>query len=136
MSKQFRWAVFFLSASLFAASLAFPAFVCQQGRVSWKGYEVLMLGWLGVIGFDPRWWANLALLLVWSWLLAAGKSSFPSKSVLFCAVAAITTLLIPPPLGCPGMDTPTAAIGIALGGYLWASALLLVVIGIVSQRVV
>ena len=120
---------YFLSASvvLFAASLTQPAFVCQ-GK-SWLGYEVLMLGWLAVLGLDPRWWANLALQFVWRWLFCGSAKPVPKLPIIFIGLAALSAPMLPSGIGCPGMDSPTAAKGLAIGGALWVASLSVAFVG-------
>ncbi len=136
MTLKIRPAHVFLlvSMGLFALSLTQPVFVCHYKGLSWKGLEVLVLGWLALISLDPRWFANAALAYLWWWLLGPAARPFPLKSSVFILLAALSAPLIPSPVGCPGMDTPTAASALAAGGYLWSAALVVAVIGAFVAR--
>jgi restriction system protein len=129
MRTPLRIAVAAVSVAAFVAACFQPAFLCQHGGRSWAGYEVLAIGWLGVVGFDPRWWANVCLVLLWRWLLLDKPRGFPRVSFSLCLLVAPSALVLNSPIGCPGMDTPTPAIGPAAGSYLWAAALLVAAIG-------
>ena len=131
MKKPLSYIFLFISLALYICCLFQPAFTCQNGRASWVGYEVLFLGWLGLIGLDPRWLANIGVMLIWLKLSSPSINvpllKFISPFILICATS---SLVLFSPIGCPGMDTPTAVSGLALGGYLWVVALLLALFGL------
>ena len=52
-----------IASGAYLASLPLPAFTCATGR-SFLGYEVLLLGYAGLLTLDPRWFANLGVLLI------------------------------------------------------------------------
>ncbi len=126
MKQSLRYTFLLVCLVLYICCLFQPAFTCQNDRAGWLGYEVLFLGWLGLLSLDPRWFANIGLLLVWLKLLSPSTEvpllKFISPFILICAISALVFFS---PIGCPGMDTPTAVSGLALGGYLWVVTLLL-----------
>lgn len=105
---------------LFAASLALPAFVCPMGVVGYRGYHVLATGWAGLLGLDPRWFANIGfLVLVARSLVAPGKLPWVAG-----ATALLAVLSIAPAGGCPAPGgAPAMSAGLAIGGWLWVAAM-------------
>lgn len=124
MKILFRYFFLLVSLALYVGCLFQPAFTCQNGQVGRLGYEVLVLGWLGLIGLDPRWLANIGLALIWLKLLSPTIEVPLLKFILpFIFICAISALVLNSPFACPGMDTPTATSGLTLGGYLWIGAI-------------
>jgi hypothetical protein len=132
MNVRSQYVALALSVVLYLASLTQPVYICRFDKPSWLGYEVFMMGWLALIGLDPRWWANVALIFIWWWLLRPLRE-FPMKSIFFSSLCVLTAPL-PSPIGCPGMDTPTAAVALTVGGYLWSASLLIAVMSAVALR--
>jgi len=48
-----------LCISLYAWSLALPAFLFDGYPANLDGAQVLLMGWLGILVLDPRWLANV-----------------------------------------------------------------------------
>jgi hypothetical protein len=104
---------------LFLCSLFLPVFLCASK--SFIGYEVLAMGWMGVLGLDPRWFANIGfILLIWRSMHSQNAAPW---LIAVTAVFAIASLL--PAAGCaaPG-GAPGTSKGLALGGYVWLAAML------------
>jgi len=121
-----------ISILLYAASLSQPVFTCHQP--SSRGYETLLLGWAGLFVLEPRWLANLTLLPVWWYLLRFPSRPLPTRALVITALLAISVPLWISPVGCPGVDTPTAALGLALGAYLWLIAIAAAVVAALSAK--
>src|SRR3954466_12385229 len=54
--------IFYGAALVYAASLYFPVWSVERNTPI-MGYEALMMGWLALIIFDPRWFCNIVVLL-------------------------------------------------------------------------
>ncbi len=124
---KIKYFIIGVSCALYVASLFQPAFICI--KESALGYQILMFGWLGVFALDPRWFANFAFFYVIYCHYAKINSkktntTLGELSVIFMVIVGATTLFIFNPLGCPGLDTPTAVKGLDIGGYLWVASLL------------
>jgi hypothetical protein len=132
MKVRSRHVALAFSVVIYLASLTQPVYVCRFDKPSWLGYEVLMMGWLALAGLDPRWWANLALIFIWCWLLRL-RQDFPMKSIIIVGLCALTAPF-PSPIGCPGMDTPTSAVALTVGGYLWSASLLITALSALALR--
>jgi hypothetical protein len=107
---------------LYGASLLLPAFSCVHTK-SFPGYGVLAFGYMGLLALDPRWFANIgfALLLI---------ATLRSKPAVRPGVGGVTAMLalfsFAGAAGCEGGGgAPEVSTGLALGGYLWVSALAL-----------
>ena len=123
MPRHVALGVVLVAVALYAASLFLPAFACPR-TAGFLGYEVLLIGWLGVVGLDPRWFANSAFV----WVVVATLSSKADRPPLWViGVAALLALFsFAPSAGCAGGGgAPESSTGLALGGYLWVSALAL-----------
>lgn len=131
MKSSIRYTILLVSLALYIYSLFQPAFTCKNDRTGWLGYEVLFFGWLGLLSLDPRWFANIGLLLAWfKFLSPTAKVPLLELVSPFILLSAITALVLFNPIGCPGVDTPTAVSGLALGGYLWVAANLVTFCGL------
>ncbi|WP_331352963.1 hypothetical protein [Cellvibrio sp. UBA7671] len=114
--------IIIFSLMLFAISMWLPAFECT--RDSLKGYEVLISGWLGIIGLDPRWYANvLYAYVIFRSLINKNYTPSTISSALLVS-AAIASFVFISPLACPAMDTMSPSKGLAVGGKVWCSALI------------
>jgi hypothetical protein len=108
-----------LSVITFLTALCFDAFVCR-GK-TYLGYEVLSIGWAGVIGLDPRWFANVGFLV----LVHRSWSARGANLVLWATVL-LAFLSFLPAAACPvSGGSLDMSKGLALGGILWVLALLL-----------
>ena len=103
---------------LFGASLSQPAFTCTAK--SFMGYEVLMMGWMGLLGADPRWFANTGFFFLL--YRTVFQSRLAPGAILVTGLLAVLSFL--PAAGCaaPG-GAPGTSTGLAIGGYLWVVAL-------------
>lgn len=120
------------SEFFFALSLFFPAFQCH--RPSWLGYEILFLGYMGILALDPRWLANIFIIFIWIWLAQPSIKAPPKKMSVLLIACGVSAPLYPSHVGCPGMDTPTAATGLALGGYFWAASLVVAAAAVLFHK--
>lgn len=106
---------------VYTASLFLPAFTCAHTK-SFSGYGVLMIGFMGVLGLDPRWFGNVGFVLL---LIASLKSNPLQRPGIMVATAAFALVSFAPAAGCEGGGgAPEVSTGLAIGGYLWVVALL------------
>ena len=120
LNRLIAWA----ALATFLLSLSLPAFECSSKSL--VGYEVLVMGWAGLLGLDPRWLANigLAVLLVRTML---GK---PIKLWITITTGLLAVASLAPAAGCPAPGgAPAMSSGLASGGYLWVGAILLASLG-------
>lgn len=110
-----------ISLVLFALSLTQPVFICYGA--SYLGYEVLMIGWLGIPLLEPRWIANLFYFYI-IFKVTFSDNKQPQFSAIVLIITAFTTLTIPAG-GCPITGGVDMSRGLRLGGYLWVASLLL-----------
>jgi hypothetical protein len=120
MQKHLSPLLALLAVGLFITSLFQPAFTCSSK--SFTGLEVLVMGWAGLLGLDPRWFANIGFFVL------VYRSVFGERKVVPVAIGAVALLALAsfaPAAGCaapggaPGMST-----GLALGGFVWLAAML------------
>jgi hypothetical protein len=110
-----------LGIGLYAVSLSLPAFSCATGK-SFMGYEVLAMGWAGLITLDPRWFANAGFWMLLYRSVATSRDIAPGAMGI-AVVLGLASLL--PAAGCavPG-GAPGVSSGLAAGGYLWVASLI------------
>jgi hypothetical protein len=107
---------------LYAASLALPVFTCQHTK-SFLGYGVLLVGYMGLLALDPRWFANLGFALL---VIASLKSNPVVRPGVIGVTALLALFSFAGAAGCEGGGgAPEVSTGLALGGYLWVAALAL-----------
>lgn len=134
-SLGLRRLVLIISMASFVLCLHQPAFVCEHKEYpSYSGYEVLALGWIAALGFEPRWFANLFLLKVWRWLLLPSRYAFPRYSIVFIIASAVSAHILTGGMGCYGQDSLTSVVGLDTGGYLWTFALIVATVGAIGVR--
>jgi len=120
-----------ISLVLFALSLTQQVFKCYSS--GYLGYEVLMVGWAGILFLEPRWLANLFYFYVVIKVLSP-KSIQPKTSAVILLIAAFTSLVIPAG-GCPTTGGVNMTQGLKLGGYLWVVALALLAFSALIEKV-
>jgi hypothetical protein len=107
----------------YAASLFLRAFTCANSA-GFPGYIVLAVGYMGLLTLDPRWFGNIGFaVLLFSTLKPTPRSR--SGLVAGTALLAFASFLAAPACGGAG-GAPDISTGLALGGYLWMSSLLMV----------
>lgn len=115
-----------LALAGYGASLFTRPFACVNGEGMW-GYEVLMSGWFGLLGLDPRWYANPVAL----WLACCAWFGWRGRFTPYLALLAIGLALasVLPAIGCAG-DPGSMAMsrGLRPGGILWVVSVVLVAI--------
>lgn len=113
-----------LALAGYGASLFTRPFACVSGEGMW-GYEVLMSGWVGLLGLDPRWYANPAMLWMACCAWFGWRSWFTLSGAVLCIVLAAAAVLPAP--GCAGGPGSLAmSRGLQVGGYLWMVSVVLV----------
>ncbi|SFG85026.1 hypothetical protein SAMN05518865_12055 [Duganella sp. CF458] len=115
-----RYLIVVVSVSAYASSLLMPAFLCRSN--SMLGFQVLLMGWIAVIGLQPAWFANI-LYFIMTYRLVRGTNT---RNLLLPGAAsflAIAGLAGGP--GC-GPDIANISLGLSAGGYLWIGAILVV----------
>ncbi|HTE42324.1 MAG TPA: hypothetical protein VK629_15990, partial [Steroidobacteraceae bacterium] len=53
-----------IGLGLYLVSMCLPTFRCHNGVNEGPGFLVLLMGWLGLITYDPRWLANLLFFVM------------------------------------------------------------------------
>jgi len=102
-----------------------PAFTCGSGDSSFPGYMVLTIGYAGLLGLDPRWFAN-PIYWVITWHLLAGKVKKQSAMPIIALALSVPAIFIHA-AGCKGGGgAPGLTTGLAVGGYLWVTAIAIV----------
>jgi hypothetical protein len=108
--------------AMYASSLFLPAFTCSSTK-SYLGYEVLSIGYMGLLGLDPRWFGNIGFVILFYGCFAK-KAKFRPVIALVTGLLAIGSFI--PALGCSGLDTPNLSTTLGVGGVLWVASLLIV----------
>ena len=108
---------------LYAASLFLPAFTCAHAK-SFPGYTVLAIGFMGLLGLDPRWLGNVGFVLL---LIASLKADSNRRPIVATVTAALAVASFAQAAGCEGGGggAPGVSTALAVGGYLWVASLLL-----------
>ena len=114
MNRKFDYLLLVISIVFFVISLTQFVFICKDHSISLRGYQVLIMGWLGIAGFDPRWFANCSLFYLWRCILAEPKKAFPKKTILFVGATVISLFVVPGRVACQG-----AAWTLDAGGFFW-----------------
>lgn len=102
---------------LYAASLLLPAYhKCGDSDVA--GYAILLMGWLGLINFDPRWFSNfLFIIIIFHLSVESIRKNLIYPYIL--STMALSCIVIRP-------GPCQARSSLAIGGYLWVAAMLIV----------
>jgi hypothetical protein len=111
-----------LAIALYATSLFLPSFTCPRNK-SYLGYEVLSIGYMGLLGLDPRWFGNVGFVILLYGCFAK-KAKFRPAIALFTGLFAAASFI--PALGCPSFDSPDVSTTLGIGGVLWVASLLIV----------
>jgi hypothetical protein len=111
-----------IAIAAYACSLFLPVFSCAHTR-SFIGYEVLAMGWVGIIGLDPRWWGNVGFVILMFGSFAQNSKFRPALAVATVLLALSSFI---PAAGCAGGGgAPEISKTLAFGGVLWVIALLM-----------
>lgn len=110
-----------LSIAVFAVSLSQPVWECGRGGTPFDGLSVLMIGFMGLLFFDPAWFCN-AIFVVGAISVFTKHRIGPKWLPLATAVLAGTALVGPYLCGVTGGPLGEGT-GIALGGRLWVAAI-------------
>ncbi|MES2951156.1 MAG: hypothetical protein V4858_21675 [Pseudomonadota bacterium] len=122
MRKPITVSLCIIAVMIYAVSLFLPAFTCAHTK-SFPGYTVLAVGFMGLLGLDPRWFGNLGLLLL---LIASLKTNSRQRPIVMIATAAFALSAFAQAAGCEGAGgAPEVSTGLAIGGYLWVVSLLI-----------
>ncbi|KRB94321.1 hypothetical protein ASE26_26870 [Duganella sp. Root198D2] len=86
------------------------------------GFQVLFMGWLGIIGLQPAWFANILYFLM-IYRVARGTNN---RNLLMPGAASfLASAGLAGGPGC-GPDIGNLSLGLSAGGYLWIAAILVV----------
>ena len=129
-----RWSTVILclaAIGLYGSSLLLPAFTCAHTK-SFLGYAVLAVGYMGLLGLDPRALGNVGFVLL---LISSLRAPMKFRPRIAAATAILALASFAGAAGCEGKGgAPEASTGLALGGYLWVAALLLACAASFSAR--
>lgn len=109
-----------LSLTLYAFSLPLAVFH-YGGSSSTRGIEILMVGWLGLLVLDVRWYANLFYFYGMARLFS-GKKTF-AAAVVAVAIGSLTFFL--PINHYPDEGRIFRVLYLGLGAYFWFFSLLI-----------
>ena len=131
MSRPATLILCVIAIVLYGSSLFLPAFTCAHTK-SFPGYGVLAIGYMGLLGLDPRWFGNVGFV----WLAVSSlRSSSPNHPVVAGVTALLALASFAGAAGCEGGGgAPGMSTGLALGGYLWVAALLVSSLANFSRR--
>jgi hypothetical protein len=131
MRSQISTSLCLVALVIYAASLFLPAFTCAHTK-SFPGYAVLAIGFMGVLGLDPRWFINLCFLLL---LIASLRADSVRRPGIMLATAVLALASFVQAAGCEGgAGAPEVSTGLAMGGYLWVTSLLVACMANLSIR--
>jgi len=100
-------------------SLGFPAFQLSNGEV-WYGYQVLFIGWLGVVTLTLGWYANPFVASIVFWWPRSTSQTRLSLSLLV-VVLSVTTVFVDMMGGIPSDDARHPIQRFMAGYYVWQS---------------
>jgi hypothetical protein len=109
------------SAGCYALSFTQPIFACPFGGAM-DGFHVLTIGWLGPITLQPAWYANIAYFMMIA-RVVRGKIGHNLIMPIIGSVLALGGLF--GAMTC-GPGTGNWSDGLAVGGYLWVAAILII----------
>ena len=113
--RSARWAAL-VSVLLWAISLTLPA-IWGPEQTDYMGYEVAIIGFLGLLVFNVAWFANL-LLAPCLLLMVLGR---PKEWLALAAVALALTTFIPFDVFGPDEGTAGPA-QLGVGAFVWLAA--------------
>ena len=121
-------ALLLLSIAVFAIALSQPVWECGRGGKPFDGLSVLMIGFMGLLFFNPAWFCN-AIFVVGAISVFTKRRVGPKWLPLGIAVLAGTALVGPYLCGVTGGPLGEGT-GIALGGKLWVAAIWLAALSV------
>lgn len=113
------------SLGSFGVSLCLPALLFRA-HPAFDGWVLFLMGWLGIVGLNFGWFANLVML--GAWIAFAAQSRFVARilSVVAVLVAADSVRLIGTYVPLDEANVNKAVVsGLGLGFYLWIGAMAL-----------
>jgi len=118
--------IFFMAASVFIASLFFPAFLAETQNID--GYWVLFLGWMGFLFFQFAWYAAPLMLLALYTSAQSPRFAF-LLAVLAIVIASEAFLFDEIPL----REAKQKILGYGLGFYLWYGSFYIAALGVLHK---
>jgi hypothetical protein len=126
---MFRLAIL-TTIGLYALSLLLPAVTCAGGG-DVPGWGILLMGWLGLLALDPRWFANLLFVLMAAHsLVGTPERRSRAGAVMLtvwpvaAATLAIASLTLDVYACGDGAGSVSKVRAMAVGAYFWATAIL------------
>lgn len=124
--------IYFVGIALYLISLCLPVWRCTGKPLF--GYEVLGVGWMGLLGLDPRWFCNLVVLFSSMYVLKDGKPVLQNICFLLSFIA--TTTILGPYFCAPSGGTFGDGDSISFGWAFWVVSLwVLSVATIIKKKV-
>lgn len=102
---------------VYGIALFRPAYVCPTTDM--MGYEILAIGWIGLLALDPRWFANVGFAIL---LYKTFQNRPASMTAMLTGLLSLTAFLPSAACGGPG-GAPDVSKGLAQGGFLWIAAI-------------
>jgi hypothetical protein len=107
---------------LYLISLCLPVWNCTAKALF--GYEVLTVGWMGILGLEPRWFCNLVVVFSSIHVLGKEKPNPILQNMCFLlSFIAITTILGPYMCGPSGGTFDTDGKSVSFGWAFWIASL-------------
>jgi restriction system protein len=108
---------------LYIGALFLPVWKSSSAHNQIDGFYVLILGWLGLVFFEPRWFCNLVVVYAALSIFGKGKESYARYSFVL-ALVSLTTIFGPyHTMGEAGAFGGGEGKAFAAGGYVWIAAL-------------
>lgn len=105
---------------LFGWSLTLPVWECGNRGTRLDGASVLMMGYMGLLYLDPRWFCNIIFIYAASCVF--NKNQMPNILLVTILAVSGSTALIGPYF-CGGSGSLEKGTAIASGGIVWVLAL-------------
>jgi len=133
-----RLAVLFTCLAFFVIACASPALVFLKtggGTEQWPGFQVLVVGWLGILVEQFAWCANLVMALSLIFLLFRRWLAAAILALVALAIAADTLLLFSHEVPADeGNVNKLQLVHLGPGFYFWVASMVVVVVGAIILR--